>query len=105
MAARKYIPPIEWLAPGVEWPAGPLRADAPGYAITTAALVRRLQAVMAERGLTLRAAAQPAGIDPTSLSRLLTGKVVPDLGTIAALEDCLEADLWPPRLSRGKAGG
>jgi transcriptional regulator with XRE-family HTH domain len=41
--------------------------------------------------------AGPAGIDPTSLSRLLTGKVVPDLGTIANLEKALDMDLWPGR--------
>jgi len=46
----------------------------------------------------LRAAAQPAGMDPTSLSRLLTGKVVPDLGTIAGLEQALAVDLWPGRV-------
>ncbi len=63
----------------------------------TAGLVQRLQTVMRERGLSLRAVAVPAGIDPTSLSRLITGKVVPDLATIANLEQALEVDLWPGR--------
>lgn len=52
---------------------------------------------MAQRRLSLRAVAVPAGIDPTSLSRLVTGKVVPDLGTIANLEQALDVDLWPGR--------
>ncbi len=104
MAARRYVPPIDWLAPGGEWPHGPFSADSPVYALTTAALVAGLQQIMTARGLTLRAAAQPAGIDPTSLSRLLTGKVVPDLGTIAALEHSLDADLWPGRVSGPRPG-
>ncbi len=74
-------------------------ADVPHYAITTAALVVTLQQCINDRGLSLRAAASPAGIDPTSLSRLLTGKVVPDLGTIAGLEQSLEVDLWPGRVN------
>jgi transcriptional regulator with XRE-family HTH domain len=78
--------------------------SAPVYAVITAALVQRLQQVMSRRGLTLRSAAQPAGIDPTSLSRLLTGKVVPDLGTVAALEQSLAADLWPGRVSGPRPG-
>jgi DNA-binding Xre family transcriptional regulator len=104
MAARKYTPPVDWLAPAGEWPEGPFRPDAPVYALTTAALVAALRRVMAERGLTMRSAAQPAGIDPTSLSRLVTGKVVPDLGTITALEHSLDIDLWPGRVSGPRPG-
>jgi hypothetical protein len=33
-----------------------------------------------------------------SLSRLITGKVVPDLATIANLEQALDVDLWPGRV-------
>lgn len=99
MASRRYLPPIEWLAADGVWPTGPFATDAPVYAITTAALVQHLQQCIDDRGLSLRAAAQPAGMDPTSLSRLLTGKVVPDLGTIAGLEQALDVDLWPGRVS------
>ena len=104
MASRRYLPPVEWLADGGEWPSGPFAADAPVYATTTAALVQRLQRCIDDRGLTMRAAAQPAGMDPTSLSRLLTGKVVPDLGTIAGLEQALAVDLWPGRISPAQPG-
>jgi transcriptional regulator with XRE-family HTH domain len=82
------------------WPMGDMRPDAPLYALVTARLVARLQNVIDQRGLSLRAVAGPAGMDPTSLSRLLNGKVVPDLATIASLEDALSTDLWPGRLSR-----
>ena len=99
MASRRYLPPIEWLTDDGSWPDGPFAADVPSYAVTTAALVERLQSCIDERGLSLRAVAVPAGMDPTSLSRLLTGKVVPDLGTIAGLEQALDVDLWPGRVS------
>lgn len=65
--------------------------------MVTAGLAQRIQAVMHERHLSLRAVAVPAGIDPTSLSRLITGKVVPDVATIANLEHSLDVDLWPGR--------
>ena len=102
MAARKYTPPADWVASSGTWPEGPFSSDAPTYAVTTAALVVTLQRCINERGLSLRAVANPAGMDPTSLSRLLTGKVVPDLGTIAGLEQSLEVDLWPGRVSHAR---
>ena len=97
MASRSYLPPASFVAEGGEWPAGPFAQDTPAYALVTARLVQRLQTVMARRGLSLRAVAVPAGMDPTSLSRLITGKVVPDLATIACLEQELDTDLWPGR--------
>ena len=98
MASRSYQPPASFVVEGGTWPGGPFADSAPAYAKVTGALVARLASLMEERGLTLRAVASPAGIDPTSLSRLLTGKVVPDLGTIANLELALESDLWPGRV-------
>lgn len=53
---------------------------------------------MRSGGLSLRALAGPAGIDATSLSRLLKGSVVPDVATVANLERALDADLWPGRV-------
>ncbi len=97
MAARSYRPPASFVVESGHWPEGPFRADTPLYATVTAHLVQRLQAEMTQRRLSLRALAVPAGIDPTSLSRLVTGKVVPDLGTIATLEQELGVDLWPGR--------
>lgn len=98
MASRSYLPPASFIADNGLWPSGPFRAQTPAYASVTAALVARIAAVMEQRGLSLRAVAVPAGIDPTSLSRLLTGKVVPDLATIANLEQALDTDLWPGRV-------
>jgi DNA-binding phage protein len=36
-----------------------------------------------------------AGIDPTSLGRTLAGETVPDVHTVAVLEDALGVELWP----------
>ncbi|MEI2784744.1 MAG: helix-turn-helix transcriptional regulator [Candidatus Nanopelagicales bacterium] len=98
MASRSYQPPASFVAPDGLWPTGPFTPGTPTYAIVTAALVVRLQSEMADRGASLRAVAGPAGIDPTSLSRLITGKVVPDVATIANLEQSLDVDLWPGRV-------
>lgn len=97
MASRSYRPPASFLTENGHWPLGPFRDDAVAYVTVTARLVQRLQSVIEERRLSLRAVAVPAGIDPTSLSRLITGKVVPDLATIANLEQALDVDLWPGR--------
>lgn len=98
MASRSYRPPAEFVTADGSWPQGPIDPQAPAYARVCAALVSRLQEHMTAHGLSLRAVANPAGIDPTSLSRLVTGKVVPDLATIAHLEEALGIDLWPGRV-------
>lgn len=95
MASRSYRPPATFITEDGRWPEGPFRDDAQPYVTVTARLVERLASVMRDRGLSLRAVAGPAGIDPTRLSRLINGKVVPDLATIANLEHSLQVDLWP----------
>lgn len=93
MAARKYAPPRTWVAEGGEWPTGPLVRDAPPYAVVTAAVVARYRE--AEGGRSLRLVARTAGIDATSLGRMLSGETVPDVHTVAVLEDALGVPLWP----------
>ena len=93
MAARKYAPPRSWVADGGEWPDGPLTPDAPPYAVVTAAVVRAYRQAAGSRSL--RSVAGAAGIDPTSLGRMLSGETVPDVHTVAVLEDALDAALWP----------
>jgi hypothetical protein len=99
MAARKYAPPNTWVAEGGQWPTGPMAADAPPYAVVTAAIVTRYRAAAGSRSL--RSVASAAGIDATSLGRTLAGETVPDVHTVAVLEDALGVDLWPtyPRTS------
>lgn len=96
--ARSYREPVEFTARGGRWPAGPWRSETPAYARVTAALVSRLQDELGARSI--RDLARDAGVGHATLSRLLAGKVVPDLATIAALEDALRADLWPSRATR-----
>lgn len=98
MASRAYRPPASFVADDGRWPQGPFVGDAPVYALVTARIVQRLQDGMRSGGLSLRALAGPAGIDATSLSRLLKGSVVPDVATVANLERALDADLWPGRV-------
>jgi hypothetical protein len=93
MAARKYAPPRTWIIADGSWPDGPLAAEAPPYAVVTAAIVRRYRAAAGSRSL--RSVAAAAGIDPTSLSRTLSGETVPDVHTLAVLEDALGVPLWP----------
>lgn len=93
MAARKYAPPRTWVAVGGEWPQGPFVDDAPPYALVTAAVVAAYTSLVGSRSL--RSVARAAGIDPTSLSRMLSGETVPDVHTVAVLESALDAELWP----------
>jgi len=93
MAARKYAPPRSWIVPGTEWPDGPLVDEAPPYAVVTAEVVRRYRSVIGSRSL--RSVARDAGIDATSLGRTLAGETVPDVHTVAVLEDALGTALWP----------
>ena len=93
MAARKYAPPRSWIAEGGEWPQGPLRPDAPPYAVVTSAIVSAYQQAAGSRSL--RSVATSAGIDPTSLGRMLHGETVPDVHTVAVLEAALGVPLWP----------
>jgi hypothetical protein len=101
MAARKYAPPRSWVADGGEWPAGPFRDDSPPYALVTAAVVDRYRAAVG--GRSLRLVARTAGIDPTSLGRMLSGETVPDVHTVAVLEDALGTALWPTWETRTSA--
>lgn len=98
---RAYRPPAEWVVSGGTWPGGPFHRDAPLYVSVTAALVVRLGLAVAEDGRSLRAIAADAEIGHGSLSRLLAGRSVPDLGTIASLEHALDANLWPAHHEEG----
>ena len=94
---RRYAAPNSWLTHRGEWPVGPFRADTPEYAVAVAYLVQACDAAMLQTGDSLRAVARRAGIDIGSLSRMMNGQTVPDLGTVVALESALDSDLWPVR--------
>lgn len=101
---RRYAPPNSWLTRGGEWPTGPFRPNAPDYAVAVACLVQTCDMAILQTGESLRGVARLAGIDAGSLSRMMNGQTVPDMGTVVALETALNTDLWPTRLSRRAAG-
>ena len=61
-------------------------------------LAVNLRAAIGSRSL--RAAAEAAGVDHSTIMAILQGRTWPDLYTLARLEQGLEADLWPERRSR-----
>jgi transcriptional regulator with XRE-family HTH domain len=68
---------------------------APAHVQTAALLGQRLVVAMKDDGRSARQLAYAAGLDPGTLSRILAGHAIPDLGTLAALEHALNTDLWP----------
>jgi transcriptional regulator with XRE-family HTH domain len=78
-----------------EWPHAKL--DGPISAQYAQAIAARLREVIDEQQLTLRAAARLSGIDRQTITRVLNGEHLADIGTVAALEQALDADLWPRR--------
>ncbi|AWB85267.1 helix-turn-helix domain-containing protein [Mycetocola zhujimingii] len=79
------------------WPDSP-SADPVGEVARQLAL--NLRAAIDNRSL--RAAAEAAGVDHSTILAILQGRTWPDLYTVARLEQGLEADLWPGR-SPGQA--
>lgn len=51
-----------------------------------------LEPLMAERNLSLRRVAKEVGVDPATLSRILTGKIKPRPKLLAAVAECVGAD-------------
>lgn len=100
-ASRRYAQPVSFVIPEGAFPDGPFREGAPTYALVTAGLVANVLAAMRSVSppASIRSVAALGGINPGTLSRLLRGEAVPDLGTIAALEEALDVELWPGRVA------
>ena len=79
-------------------PDGPFQPDTPPYATTTAQFAATVRRTITTQGLSLRETARRAGISHATLINLLAGTVVPDLGTITALEHALNTSLYPTYL-------
>ena len=77
------------------WPHAQLALEAPVSASYGQALARNLMAALQESGLGQRSLAIRAGVAHTTISRVLRGEVLPDIGTLARLEAALGAELWP----------
>ncbi len=63
---------------------------------TARLLAVRLRSALGERSL--RAAKALTGVDHSTISDILAGRVWTDIATLARLEAGLDADLWPGRL-------
>ncbi|RNG33507.1 helix-turn-helix domain-containing protein [Streptomyces botrytidirepellens] len=77
------------------WPFAVLEDDAPVSAHRCQELAQNLAHAMAKAGHRLRPLANSSGVHHTTIARLLQGKVLPDIGTLARLEDALDHRLWP----------
>lgn len=86
--------PAAYVAEGV-WPEVRLRVDAPVSAYYGRALAARLAYVIASSETSLRALGEKAGVSHTTISRLLAGRVLVDIGTVARLEAALGEEIWP----------
>ncbi|GGN64781.1 hypothetical protein GCM10012285_67090 [Streptomyces kronopolitis] len=77
------------------WPHAALASDAPVSAYYGQSLSRNLARAMASTGHTLRSLAEVTGLTHSTISRVLNGRVMPDLGTLARLEAAFGFQLWP----------
>ncbi|WP_137981826.1 helix-turn-helix domain-containing protein [Streptomyces violaceusniger] len=77
------------------WPYARLIEDAPVSAHYGQAFARNLAEAMETSETGLRALGDKAGVPHATISRLLRGMVLPDLGTLARLEVALGTSLWP----------
>ncbi|MFD4989184.1 helix-turn-helix domain-containing protein [Streptomyces sp. NPDC058374] len=87
-------PPLLYVADG-RWPDVRLEGSAPLSAHCGLLLAQSLHKEMAARGLSLRSLAGAAGVAHSSIARVVTGHTLPDVGSLARLEDALERELWP----------
>ncbi|MFJ5228156.1 helix-turn-helix domain-containing protein [Streptomyces sp. NPDC088400] len=69
--------------------------DAPVSAYYGQAFARNLAQAMATAEIGLRALGDRAGVSHATISRLLRGMVLPDMGTLARLEAAIGTGLWP----------
>ncbi|MGK5640532.1 helix-turn-helix domain-containing protein [Streptomyces sp. URMC 126] len=86
--------PRRYLLTG-HWPQATLDPTAPLSAHCGLLLARDLAQLMDARGLSLRSLSAAAGIAHSTVARVLTGEVLPDIGTLTRLEDALDHQLWP----------
>ncbi|MGW0705876.1 helix-turn-helix domain-containing protein [Streptomyces sp. NPDC002643] len=86
--------PATYVASGA-WPYARLVEDAPVSAYYGQAFARNLAEAMEVSTIGLRALGDKAGVSHATISRLLRGMVLPDLGTLARLEVALGVGLWP----------
>jgi DNA-binding phage protein len=96
MPRRKSNPPISYLEMNGAYPEGPFVEGTPPAVIAAAAFVQRLLFEMGHGWGAQSAMAKKAGVSQGLISRIVRGESLPDLATVANLEQALKADLWQP---------
>ena len=87
--------PIDYLAPGQEWPDGDLLADAPDVAKFVQKLVQRLnKECSSDQTPSVYAVAKKANINSQTVFNLLSGKTWGDLPILYKLEAAIAHNLW-----------
>ncbi|MFK0296802.1 helix-turn-helix domain-containing protein [Streptomyces sp. NPDC090442] len=86
--------PRRYILHGI-WPETTLMPGAPLSAHCGLLLARNLDQFLTTRELSLRDVSSRAGIAHSTVARVLTGDVLPDIGTLIRLEDALSHQLWP----------
>lgn len=101
LMARRDDVPVDYLESGL-WPTEDARlaANAPVSAHYGLAVARRLDAILAERAMSAKGLEQLSGVHRTTVGKILAGRVLPDLGTMARLEAALGVSLYPAGLYR-----
>ncbi|MFJ5233198.1 helix-turn-helix domain-containing protein [Kitasatospora sp. NPDC088391] len=95
--------PLSYIRSGT-WPHVQLASDAPVSAYCGLVLARDLATMMTTTGHSLRTLGERAGVAHSTIARILGGEVLPDIGTLARLEDALDHQLWPgPKALRAEA--
>lgn len=89
--------PARYVASGT-WPHANLTPDAPVSAHYGQALARRLTDAMRAIPISSRALATLAGLSQPTVTRILHGQTLPDLGTLARLAAALGAEVYPAGL-------
>jgi len=83
------------------WPGTDVRVGAPAHVRYALVFARAVEAERADRGgPSVRALARALGVPHNTLGRALSGDVVPDLVTVAAVEAALGRRLLPAPAAR-----
>ncbi|MFC5186730.1 helix-turn-helix domain-containing protein [Actinomadura harenae] len=96
--------PVTYASGKEAWPHGELVDDAPLSAHYGRQLALRLAEAMELRRMNPRGLAEASSVSASTISRILSGEVLPDLGTIPRLEAALRTDLYPTSLWRHMEG-
>lgn len=94
MRSAKDEIPLSYVTSG-QWPDAVLTDDAPVSAVAALGLARRITEAAGD--VSLREVARQAGVSSSTMTRIVSGQVLCDIGTLARLEAALDADLWPGR--------